>query len=166
MFNLSNGGGLMASFEDRLNSLFNRYETTENVASAILIQWGNDDPDEEELDDLVEQIEKWERGKITKDDVKDYKSTMDEIHQLIMEDKDSFIRMSINAMVKKREEKREEIQQAMDEGVISESRGEAELANYPEYDDEEIQDAEYWLERARETGDSDDWKMVRELVDS
>ena len=166
MFNLSNGGGLMASFEDRVNSLLNAYDTTENVAIAILSFGGDAEPDEDEVDYLADQITSWERGEISKSDVEEYKSTLDDIHSDIMSNNDAYIRMSINAMVNKREDKREEIQEAMEEGVISEARGEAELENYPQYDDEEIQDAEYWLERARETDDADDWKMVRELVDS
>ena len=166
MFNLSNGGGLMASFSDRLQSLLNAYDTAENVAVAILSYGGDSEPDEGEVEYLADQISSWESGDISKYDVEEYKSTLDDIHSDIMSNNDSYVQMSINAMVNKREDKREEIQQAMDEGVISESRGEAELANNPQYDDEEIEDAEYWLERARETNAKDDWAMVRELVDS
>ena len=71
MFNLSNGGGLMASFEDRVQSLLNAYDTAENVAVAILVSQGDNDPDEDEVDYLADQIMSWEAGDISKYDVED-----------------------------------------------------------------------------------------------
>jgi len=137
----------MASFEDRLNSLINFHGSIDAVAEALGVN--------------IETVERWESGNITGADVNAWKAELDSKHADIMADDEDFSTMTINAMTNKRDEKRETIHQAYDEGSIDENRYEAELERFPEVEEEEIEGWEYLLETARETDDPEDWANFR-----
>jgi len=153
-----------------IESLYDYYYDYDLVADRINEYRANNDFSNVEYEEISgEEIREYldtPRNKLTKkqkERVDEWEGWSEETLTQLEDEDEEFAEQSYKgAATRVRDEQREEIQEAYEDGTIDEEQYEAEMELAPEYDEEELTDKWDLLERARETNDPEDWERYRD----